>query len=105
MISRTFIIFAALIYCSYAFHGGFLTSVKLPRNVRCLEMKGGGGKGSGKSGSSSTPMTREAASRIQSAAAKQGGVEKGSFAARAQSAAERNVAAQSEATGTADGKK
>jgi len=34
-----------------------------------------------------TPMTQTAAARIQSATAKAGGVSKGSFAARAQSAA------------------
>lgn len=38
------------------------------------------------------PMDKRAASRIQSSAAKQGGgVEKGSFAARAQSAAAKNA--------------
>ena len=36
-------------------------------------------------------MTSDAASRIQSAGAKSGGVEKGSFAARAQSAAAKNA--------------
>ena len=49
---------------------------------------GGGGKGGRGKG---TAMTAAAASRIQSAAAKAGGVEKGSFAARTQSAAARNA--------------
>eukprot|EP00638_Chattonella_subsalsa_P002764 CAMPEP_0117733784 /NCGR_PEP_ID=MMETSP0947-20121206/270_1 /TAXON_ID=44440 /ORGANISM="Chattonella subsalsa, Strain CCMP2191" /LENGTH=85 /DNA_ID=CAMNT_0005548409 /DNA_START=99 /DNA_END=356 /DNA_ORIENTATION=+ len=56
---------------------------------------GGGSKGSGKGGGGKhSPMTSEAASRIQSAQAKQnaGQVEKGSFAARAQSAAAQNEA-------------
>ena len=49
------------------------------------EYMGKGGKGGGK-------MTSKAASRIQSASAKAGGgkVSKGSFAARAQSAATKN---------------
>ena len=51
---------------------------------------GGGGKGGGGKG---TPMTPADASRIQAAAAKAGGVEKGCFAARAQAAAARNVKA------------
>lgn len=40
-----------------------------------------------------TPMTQEAASRIQSAEARQGGggAEKGGFASRAQAAAAKNV--------------
>ena len=49
----------------------------------------------------SSPMTGQAASRIQSAAAKQGGVEKGSFPARAQSAAAKgDTATKSPTTGT-----
>ena len=48
----------------------------------------------------SSPMTGQAASRIQSATAKQGGVEKGSFPARAQSAAAKGgTAAKSPTTG------
>ena len=48
-----------------------------------------GGQKSG--GEPKNPMTKEAASRIQRAEAKQhgGGVEKGSFAARAQSTADK----------------
>lgn len=53
--------------------------------------KGGGGGGGG-SGGKSTPMTQQAASRIQSSTAKShgGSVPKGSFASRAQAAAARN---------------
>ena len=53
--------------------------------------KGGGGGGEG-SGGKSTPMTQQAASRIQSSTAKShgGSVPKGSFASRAQAAAARN---------------
>ena len=58
---------------------------------------GGGGKGGssgGKGGGgTSSPMTSDAASRIQASSAKagDGGVEKGSFASRAQSAAAKNA--------------
>ena len=84
-------------------------------------MKGGGGKGKGagggkhsgggkrggggKGGEKSTPMTSEAASRIQSADARAHGgkVEKGGFAARAQSAAARNEAEGGGGEGSGEG--
>jgi|EP00953_Heterococcus_sp_UTEX-ZZ885_P006316 hypothetical protein len=53
----------------------------------------------------STPMTSDAASRIQSATAKSGdgGVSKGSFAAKAQSAAATNANAAAAQGGGAQG--
>jgi hypothetical protein len=62
-----------------------LDSANRPMFFRKL-LSGGGAK--------STPMTGEAAARIQAAEAKQGtgGVEKGGFASRAQGAAARNEA-------------